>query len=95
MSIVSDYSSPVAKEALRRQRIASSLTSILISILILVLIGLVMALILLPGFFFETPTLVSYAGNKEQEEKLEDHGRGVTGSISSSSNSGTLPAIRH
>ncbi len=47
MSIVSDYSSPVAKEALRRQRIASSLTSILISILIVVLIGLVMALILL------------------------------------------------
>ena len=59
MSIVSDYSSPAAKEALKRQRLASSVTSVMISILILVLVGLIMALILLPGFWVETPTLVT------------------------------------
>jgi hypothetical protein len=71
MSIVSDYSSPAAKEALRRQRIASSLTSILISILVVVLVGLIMALILLPGLLFEHQTLVTYAANLEKEEKLD------------------------
>lgn len=49
----------------------SSVTSMLIAVLILLLGGLVMALILLPGFFFEDQTLVTYATALEKEEKLD------------------------
>ena len=71
MSIVSDYTTPEAKDALRRQRRIASISSVFAAILVVVLIGLVMALIFLPGSFFESPTIVTYNSASQKEEKIE------------------------
>ena len=71
MSIVSNYASPEAKDALRRQRRSASLSSILIAILTVVLIGLCLALIFLPGYYFETETIVTYNAGLAEEESLK------------------------
>ena len=69
MSIVSDYATPEAKAALQRQRRNATLSSIAIAVLSVLLLALILALILLPGIFFETPTIVTYNAGLQEEEK--------------------------
>lgn len=71
MGIVSNYASPEAKDALRRQRRNASLSSVLIAILVVVLLGMTLALIFLPGYFVETASIVTYNAGRQEEEKLE------------------------
>lgn len=71
MSIVSNYTSDEAKEALHRQRRNATISSVVIALLVIVLIGLVMALIFLPSLFLESPTIVTYNSNRVDDEELQ------------------------
>ncbi|NNC89217.1 MAG: VWA domain-containing protein [Akkermansiaceae bacterium] len=71
MSIVSSYASDSAQAALRRQRTNATITSVVISILVIVLLGLLLMLILIPGFFFESPTIVAYQSQDPGEEEVQ------------------------
>ena len=70
MSIVSSYASDTAEAALKRQRRTATVSSLIISVLVVVLLGLILALILLPGLFTESATIVSYNGREIVEEEI-------------------------
>lgn len=71
MSIVSNYVSEEAAQALKRQQRVATASSIFVSVLVLVLIALVMALILLPAFRTTSPTIVAYNSNQPEEEEIK------------------------
>ena len=70
MSIVSSYASDTAEAALKRQRRTATVSSLIISVLVVVRLGLILALILLPGLFTESATIVSYNGREIVEEEI-------------------------
>lgn len=70
MSIVSNYVSAEAEAALKRQRTAATVSSIFVSLLVIVLLALILMLILIPGFFFESPTIVTYQNPDQNEEEV-------------------------
>jgi len=71
MSIVTEYTSSEAGSALRRQRTTSTILSVVISLLVVVLIGLVLFLVLIPGWFVETKTIVAYSAPPEEKEVVD------------------------
>ena len=70
MSIVSNYTSEEANVALTRQRRNATISSLIIAVLVIVMIGLIMALIFLPSFFLQSPTIVTYSSNSPEDDKL-------------------------
>lgn len=58
--------SPEALEKLKRQRRASSISSLIIAVLVIALVGLLLGLILLPQLVVETPVLVTYQSSAEE-----------------------------
>ena len=63
--------SPEAQARLDAQRRNSTISSVIISLLGVVLIGLILAFILIKPLFMETPTIVTYSGNQNQDEEME------------------------
>lgn len=71
MSIVTNYASPEAEEALRRQRKTATFTSVIVSVLVVVLLGLILTLFLLPSLVISNSALVTYQSNKVEEKEPE------------------------
>jgi len=63
--------SPEAQARLDAQRRNSTISSIIISLLMVALIGLILAIIFIKPLFKETPVIVAYKGNANQDEELE------------------------
>lgn len=61
MSVVSQYTSDEAAKALKRQNKQSTLLSLAIAVLLVVLFGLLLFLVMIPGWFVETKTIVTYS----------------------------------
>lgn len=61
-----------AREAIRRQKRNSTITSVFISALTIVLIGLILGLFLLDAYERETPTIVTYAATLDEEQQIDD-----------------------
>jgi hypothetical protein len=64
--------SPEALEKLHAQRRNSTISSIVIAFLVVVLIALVLGVFLLPALVKETPTIVTYESNLDEETQLEE-----------------------
>lgn len=64
--------SPEALERLHAQRRNSTITSCVIAILVVVLIALILGVFLLPSLVKETPTIVTYESNLNEETQLEE-----------------------
>ncbi len=63
--------SPEAQATLEAQRRNSTISSIVISLLVVALMGLILGFIFIKPLFTETPTIVAYKGNANQDEELE------------------------
>jgi hypothetical protein len=63
--------SPEALERLHAQRRNSTISSVVIAILTVVLIGLILGVFLLPAIIQETPTIVTYESNLNEDAELE------------------------
>jgi hypothetical protein len=70
MSLHADLS-PEALERLHAQRRNSTISSVVISILSVVLVGLILGILLLPPVVKETPTIVTYEANLNEESEQE------------------------
>jgi len=64
--------SPAALEALRKQKRQSTISSIIISLLSILLIGLVLGFFLLDNYVRETPTIITYAANLNEEQQVQE-----------------------
>ena len=71
MSIVSNYATPEAEQALKRQRRLASVTSLVIAMLIVVQVVVVLALFLLPVFRIESTPVVAYSAPMVEEETID------------------------
>ena len=64
--------SPEALEKLHAQRRNSTISSIVIAFLVVVLVALVLGVFLLPALVKETPTIVTYESNLDEDTQLEE-----------------------
>lgn len=71
MSIVSQYATPEAEAALRRQRQNATVSSFIIALLMVALVGVVLAIIFLPTLRFANDPIVSYQAERPEEEKVD------------------------
>ena len=63
--------SPEAQARLAAQRRTSTITSLIIALLLMVLIGVILLIIALASNSKDIPTIISYTGNAEAEEKIQ------------------------
>jgi len=63
--------SPEAQARLAAQRRTSTITSLIIALLLMVLIGVILLIIALANNSKDIPTIISYTGNAEAEEKIQ------------------------
>lgn len=64
--------SPEALQRLQQQRRNSTISSFVVAILVVVLIALILGIFLLPNIVKETPVIVTYASNLDEENKVEE-----------------------
>jgi hypothetical protein len=63
--------SPEALEQLHRQKRNSTISSIVIAMLVVILVALILGVFLLPNLVKETPTIVTYESNVNEDTDLE------------------------
>ncbi len=63
--------SPEALERLHLQRRNSTISSIVIAVLVVILVALILGVFLLPSLIRETPTIVTYEANLNEESELD------------------------
>jgi hypothetical protein len=71
MSIVSNYTTPDAELALKRQRRVATATSLVISVLVVILVGVLLALVLLPVLRLNSDLIVAYSAERLDEEVVD------------------------
>jgi hypothetical protein len=64
--------SPEAQARLEQQRRMSTVSSIVISLLFIVLVALILAFVFLPSYNKETPVIVTYTGNTDDDQQIEE-----------------------
>lgn len=71
MSIISNYTSPEAASALRRQRRNATISSVVVAVLVVVQVAVILALFLLPVFSIQVTPVVAYSVASEEEEVVD------------------------